>query len=964
MSFRCITHFIYLSCALVLSASAYAEEINPLLPKECKFPKTYSHRQLDNGLRVLTISDPSLNKARFSLEVGVGTQQDPEDILGMAHFLEHMLFLGSKNYPAVDSLQSFLAQHGGSINATTDYEATNYHFDVDPEHLEKALDLFSDAMAAPTLDTKYVGRERKAIQAEYRYRKDMYYWRLSEVAAESFADRHPITRFGMGNRKSFAAFSDAELAQRVRAWWEAHYSADKMVLVVSAPQSNELLETLLKDRFSHLPIRPSATPPSPPKALSLEKVPSIVKAKLNDDERYMILYFPIENIRSEFKSAPEEFISYLLEQQVPNTLSSSLRDNDYASGLSVQFNTSDPDASRIEIYIDLYYQGGEQYWDVIRRLMAYADLLKKEPLDEWRYKEFLKHKGLQKCFFESLNITETTSNLRRYGPNYALAKGYVSEEFKPQLYQKLLDAIRPDNMIAVIAHPNFIVSGETKWFHTAYSANKLSVSDQKHYKPKGDYGFLLPSANQFLPKGEIEVISGSDDEPHRLSSHPNINAWHGKNTEVGSPLAYYYVLLRSPEMDQDRRSSALSQLFWSLLQDKLKEQLSIAEEINTSLNISRVKNGFELQFQGYPESIELLLTNVLNEIKDFREKERHYEEYRYGWMYHLKKYKERTHPLVMANFFTDEIIHLPSYGLAELASGMREASYPRMINLLGDFRDNLHVTTFSYGNIEKPQAEKWSKMISDTIISETNSAKVREYITRLPLGITHVIEESEFTDSVSMIYVQGNSASYSEQANFGLLEKMLSDSFFKELRTEKQLGYVVHATISNYLNIPGMNFIMQSPVSAPDRLEQETLSFLEYFQGRLTSMQDNDFDVFKNSLTAELNAPKKTQEKSSLYWREIANGSLHFDSEARMADAIKSISKDSFIEWYRNSFVSKNKRVLSVLIEGKSHAIGSKWKSKISDTLLGSLEKFHDKNPKWVLESPQLESAEIMLSRQ
>ncbi|WLQ11248.1 insulinase family protein [Hahella aquimaris] len=963
MFFRCFTHVIYAACALTLSVNAYAEEITPLLPKECEQPKQYSYLELDNGLKVLTISDPSVSKASISLEASVGTQQDPQDILGMAHFLEHMLFLGSEKYPDADALQTYLAQHGGSTNASTDYNATNYHFDVEPQHLEGALDLFADAMSAPKLDSTYVGRERNAIQAEYQYRKDMVYWRLTDAASEAFATNHPITRFGMGNAKSFEAFSDQELADRVRAWWTTHYSAEKMSLVISAPQPNEVLESLAKEKFKRLPVRQKVVPPNQ-EPLKLSRIPSLVKTKFNDLERYMILYFPISDIREEYKAAPEEFIRFLLEQQVPQTLSSNLRGYSYAQGVSVRFNTDDPGASRIEIYINLHYKGGEQYWDVIRRLMAYVDILKKEPLEEWRFNEFQKARGLQWCYFNDFNIANAAHNLNLYGPNYAAAKGYVAEEFNPSLYQKILEAIRPDNMMAIVTHPDFVLSKESKWFSTPYSVSMLSTSEQKHYLPKESYYMARPPANPFLPKGQVQISGDIAASPELLSTHPNIKAWYGKDTKAGSPLAYYFVLLRSPEMDEDRRNAALTQLFWNLLRKKLEHQTLIAEEVNTNLSIERQKNGIALHFHGYPESVELLLSQTLEEIKTFRVKERRYEGYRYGWLEFLKKYTEEAHPLTVAQETADSVINSPSYSRSDLAMGMQGASYSRMINLLEDFKDNLHVTSLAYGNVEQPQAETWNKMVADAIINKKSTPRIKEYVMRMPKGVTRVFEESEFTDSVSLVYVQGASASYEERAHFELLEKMLSESFFKELRTEKQLGYVVHATSNNYLNIPGMKFKMQSPVSGPDKLEKETLNFMKDFLVILTGMQEKDFNIFKSTLITELNADKELENKAYAYWKEVKNGSLHFDSHKRMAEAAKNINKDSFISWYEQRFISSESRLLSILVEGDSHDINSKWMSQVSNTKLSSLEKFQNANQKWVLESPQTESVEMMLSKQ
>lgn len=69
-----------------------------------------------------------------------GSLSDPANISGLAHFCEHMLFLGTQKYPKENEYSQFLSEHAGSSNAFTSGEHTNYYFDVSHEHLQGALD--------------------------------------------------------------------------------------------------------------------------------------------------------------------------------------------------------------------------------------------------------------------------------------------------------------------------------------------------------------------------------------------------------------------------------------------------------------------------------------------------------------------------------------------------------------------------------------------------------------------------------------------------------------------------------------------------------------------------------------------------------------------------------------------------------------------------------------------------------
>ena len=98
-------------------------------------------------------------KAAASLAVGVGSFADPPAIGGLAHFCEHMLFMGTRKYPGENEFEEFLSQAGGSSNAYTDCEATVYTFEVRPAGLQEALDRFAQFFIAPLMRRDTVERE-------------------------------------------------------------------------------------------------------------------------------------------------------------------------------------------------------------------------------------------------------------------------------------------------------------------------------------------------------------------------------------------------------------------------------------------------------------------------------------------------------------------------------------------------------------------------------------------------------------------------------------------------------------------------------------------------------------------------------------------------------------------------------------------------------------------------------------
>ena len=151
------------SCSVFENSKSSGSQISANLVKSENDQRSYRRLTLANDLDVLLISDPDTDKAAVALDLYMGSYQNPDGTEGLAHFLEHMLFLGTQRYPSAGEYQTFISEHGGSSNASTSLEHTNYFFNVDAAYLEDALDRFAPFFFEPTFDAKYVDRERNAV---------------------------------------------------------------------------------------------------------------------------------------------------------------------------------------------------------------------------------------------------------------------------------------------------------------------------------------------------------------------------------------------------------------------------------------------------------------------------------------------------------------------------------------------------------------------------------------------------------------------------------------------------------------------------------------------------------------------------------------------------------------------------------------------------------------------------------
>ena len=147
--------------------------------------RRYRAIRLKNDLTALLISDKDAEKSGAALDVHVGHFSDPDELPGLAHFLEHMLFLGTKKYPDENSYAEYLQSHGGSSNAYTACAHTNYQFDVTPPHLEEALDRFAQFFVCPLFTASATDRELLAVDSENAKNLQNDSWRLSALKSLS-----------------------------------------------------------------------------------------------------------------------------------------------------------------------------------------------------------------------------------------------------------------------------------------------------------------------------------------------------------------------------------------------------------------------------------------------------------------------------------------------------------------------------------------------------------------------------------------------------------------------------------------------------------------------------------------------------------------------------------------------------------------------------------------------------------
>jgi predicted Zn-dependent peptidase len=190
-------------------------------------PVTFREHTAANGLRIIGEIDPEAHSAACGFFVRTGARDEAPAVMGVSHFLEHMMFKGTDDIPA-DELNRRFDEIGARNNAYTSAELTCFYAHILPERMPEATELLGK-MLRPALRQDDFDREKQVILEEIAMYKDEPFWVLFEAAMERHYGAHPMAHRVLGTNETITALTSGQM----REYFENRYSADNTVVAVS-----------------------------------------------------------------------------------------------------------------------------------------------------------------------------------------------------------------------------------------------------------------------------------------------------------------------------------------------------------------------------------------------------------------------------------------------------------------------------------------------------------------------------------------------------------------------------------------------------------------------------------------------------------------------------------------------------------------------------------------------------------
>uniref|UniRef100_A0A665U7D7 Insulin-degrading enzyme n=1 Tax=Echeneis naucrates TaxID=173247 RepID=A0A665U7D7_ECHNA len=879
--------------------------------------RVYRALEFTNGLKAMLISDPTTDKSSAALDVHIGSLSDPGNISGLAHFCEHMLFLGTKKYPKENEYSQFLSEHAGSSNAFTSGEHTNYYFDVSHEHLQGALDRFAQFFLCPLFDESCKDREVNAVDSEHEKNLMNDAWRLFQLEKATGNPNHPFSKFGTGNKLTLETRPSKEgvdIRQELLKFHSTYYSSNLMGLCVLGRESLDELTSMVVNLFGEVENKNVPVPEFPEHPFQEEHLRQFYKVVPIKDIRNLYVTFPIPDLQKYYKSNPGHYLGHLIGHEGPGSLLSELKSKGWVNTLVGGQKEGAKGFMFFIINVDLTEEGLMHVQDIIFHMFQYIQKLRTEGPQEWVFEEC---KDLNKVAFRFKDkerprgYTSKVAGLLHYYPlEEVLAAEYLLEDFSPDLIEMVLDKLRPEHVRVAVVSKSF--EGQTdkteEWYGTQYKQEAISADVIETWANADLNGkFKLPMKNEFIPTN-FEIYPLEKDPPSvpTLIKNGLSGVWFKQDDKFFLPKACLNFEFFSRYLYADPLHCNMTYLLLRLLKDDLKEYTYAARLAGLVYGVASGMNAILLSVKGYSDKQHILLKKIIEKMATFEIDEKRFDIIKEAYMRSLNNFRaEQPHQHAM--YYLRLLMTEVAWTKDELREALDDVTLPRLKAFIPQLLSRLHIEALLHGNITKESALGMMQMVEDTLIEHAHtkpllpSQLIRYREVQVPDGGWYVYQQrNEVHNNCGIeIYYQTDMQTTHDNMLLELFCQIISEPCFNTLRTKEQLGYIVFSGPRRANGVQGLRFIMQSE-KAPHYLESRVEAFLCTMEKAVEEMSEEAFQKHIQALAIRrLDKPKKLSAECAKYWGEIISQQYNFDRDNIEVAYLKTLTKENIMQFYR-----------------------------------------------------------------
>jgi secreted Zn-dependent insulinase-like peptidase len=882
--------------------------------------KKYQSLTLDNGLRVLLVHNDKTDKCAAALAVNIGHFNDPKNRQGLAHFLEHMLFLGTQKYPDGSEYQKFISQHGGSNNAWTATEHTCFYFDIHYQYFTEALDRFSQFFISPLLTDEFATKERKNIEAEFKLKLKDDIRRLYDVHKETINQCHPFSKFSVGNTETLADINNESISKEIRKFFSLYYQANYMTLAIEGPQPLSELKKLAKEMFSDIKNDGQQLKKITEPLYLAEHQGIYIDVDPIKNENQLIISFAMESIDKYYQDKPESILAYLIGHEGNGSILATLKKEQWAIKLTAGSGINGSNFKDFNINISLTEIGKSHINDIINIVFSYIGLLKSAKIPAYYYQEKQTIAELSFIYHEKCspltNVSQLVINMQHYPSEDYIFGDYIMSGMNHKNIHQLLGYLNADNVRVTHINKKNSFSKSSFWYQVPYHVTKIptvtlnywhELSTPTDKKFKINKALLLPPKNQYITSNP-PVFKNNDKTllPKKIENSNGFSVWYKQDTAFKVPKGYIYLGIDSPCSIESIENIAMTRLFVDLYTDTVIEENYDAELAAINYHLYAHQGGITLQVSGFSENQPKLLAKLLHQLKHHEVSEKHFDLFKHRLITHWKN-SDKNKSISQLFSTLSSLMQPHTHSSIDLANALSNVNYQQYRSYTKAFFDKLSLNVLIHGNWLIEHANKIVANIKDVFGRNYSN----EYSVKCPIiDITdkkslllpiHIPEH----DHSTVVYTPLPTRKNKLVAIAMVTSHLLSPLFFQEIRTDKQYGYLVGVGYVPINRYPGIAFYIQSPHIDAITLTQAIDDFITNSLEVITELSEQDWLDLRHGLAGQLQETENSLRiKSQQFWAGICNNDLQFSHKKQLIDAILVLKVEEIITFINEHLLS------------------------------------------------------------
>lgn len=921
----------------------------------------YTTFQLENKLNVMLVEDKDTDVACATMLVKIG--HDHDTVFGIAHFLEHMLFNGTEKYPDENEYASYISNNGGMNNAYTDHDHTCYFFTVQPECLEKSLDMFGNFFISPLLNPNSIDRESNAVNAEHIKNIGSDSWRLQEIMRQAVTKTNPLKNFGTGSSKTLAI---PDIDKKVRQFFENYYSSHLMTLFVVTKNNTENIKKQIIETFSKIEHKVTLenTQYFGNKIYDYPKIIEVVPIK---NIEKLTISWDLPSYKHSPLRSPYRFLSHLLGHEGQNTIHHILCQKGYIASLFAGTDVFQNDRCTFTISVVMTPIGVNNKEEILFTIIEYIKLVKncinfehleklyneQMTLDAFEFKYSIKNDSSERTLEYAKLVNTYDFNLED-----VLIIPYAKENFSPNVKKNLFDALNEMTIEkSVILFVSKSYDGKTQYIDEDYGTNYNVINNYLNLDNVNvDISLLdLPNLNNFLSTGE-EIISDKLNFtiPTKIN-RKNVELYYLPTNRFLTPDVYIKAVIYMPNSIESSELYVNTVLYFSSLLAEINHEIYMCSSAGYNVNVTFNQGKLYVDIFGNYLKIanvcDFLVGSLLNKnlitAKIFNTAV-------YGLEMSSANSKLGTPYTRVQNVFRKNISK-SYYDSDDILSVLKNStvSIKNTKSAFDVFLKTVKTTMLVSGNCNESLAQNIVSIFdkfelpttSTTSTTPTNlDTTSTTHFDRSSYDIYSIpVEENKMIIQNVENKFESNTAvlhnffisklKYDETPNWenqvcilSMLDSLMSTEYFDQLRTKEGFGYVVNSR--NYIYSDEIDhvaryygFLVQSPHKTHEEIVARTNEFILDYKSKLQNTTHEKIEEIKEALISQLTSPFNNliEMTDFMFNKEILSGLETFDFRNKLIKTYENIKLDDVVNFYDEKIVNNKYTVTVGLIGNKQN---------------------------------------------